>query len=316
MLSTLSFCFSLTKAFYYHCVNVHLIKSNNDASDCYESSQWEWIYDLFHWSHTFPSLFSTCPCTTAIWLLLVLKSTCSDGCIASSPFFFYSIDIVYVFIQWLYLKLLNFSFRSSSASLWIPERKQGWAASFRNTLLVFNTFFPECLPCDSIRNSPAFSWKTISYFLAFLCQCYPGLWLMLTSVIFCDFPPKLSISTPATERCSPIHSNYERDIWDSWKRILRIKKWDGKQQSLLSQMHSRSQLRLSSKLPLKSLRILLACPMLWSLFFIYYVCVWTWLTLLRCLKHIVLSCLCSFARDNQGQPGFFPQQMETKSTFI
>lgn len=191
------------------------------------------------------------------------------GVLLPPPFFFYSIDIVYVFIQWLYLKLLNFSFRSSSASLWIPERKQGWAASLRNTLLVFNTFFPECLPCDSIRNSPAFSWKTISYFLAFLCQCYPGLWLMLTSVIFCDFPPKLSISTQATEQCSPIHSNYERDIWDSWKRVLRIKKWDGKQQSLLSQMHSRSQLRLSSKLPLKSLRILLACPMLWSLFFIY-----------------------------------------------
>lgn len=196
--------------------------------------------------------------------------------------------------------------------LWVPvlhcESQKGSRDGlllFGTYWLFFNTFFPECLPCDSIHNSPEFSWKTISYFLAFLCQHYPGFWLMLTSVIICDFPPKLSISTQATEWCSPIHSNYECDIWDSWKRVLRMKKWDGKQQLLLSQMNSKPQLRLSSKLPLKPLRILLARPMLWSLFFSYKFCVWIDSTLLRYLKQIVLSWLCSFACDNQGQSGFF-----------
>lgn len=133
-------------------------------------------------------------CTTEIWFLLVLKYTYRWGyCFPPPPFFF------------IPLRLFMCLFSGYIRSYWffplgVPVLRCESQKGSRDGLLLFgtyslffNTFFLECLPCDSIQNSPASSWKTISYFLAFLCQCYPGLWLMLTTVIICDFPPKLSI---------------------------------------------------------------------------------------------------------------------------
>ena len=136
-----------------------------------------------------------------------------------SPFFFSPVPLK------LFVRLLSWNYWN--LPLGIPVLHCESLKGSRDKLLLFgtycsffNTLFPECLPCG---NSPALGWKAISYFLTFLCQHYLGLWLMVTSVIICDFPPTLTISTQSTEWYSSIHSSYEYDIWDSWRRVLRKK---------------------------------------------------------------------------------------------
>lgn len=135
------------------------------------------------------------PCVLFLlwWDWLFLEPTSAEGFGD-----FYSIEVVYMFVQRLWLKLLNFSFRIFSDPFRIPERKQEWAASLlEHTPWFLMNFSLSAFPMIPYGKLPALGWKAISYFLAFLCQHYLELWLMLTSVIICDFPP--SFSTQSTE---------------------------------------------------------------------------------------------------------------------